>query len=64
MAIISFDEFCEKRGIHHFKEAFFHHLRAKGVGRALPDEELEVHWRRFLDGAVCKGKGKEKGGNE
>ena len=62
MAIITFGEFCEKRGIHHFKEAFFHYLKIAGVGRALPEEELDRHWTAFLDNAVCMGN--EKGGKK
>lgn len=45
---MDFDAWCDKKEIYHFKEAFYHHLLAKGHGNNLDEVTLEIEWRAFL----------------
>lgn len=50
MVVITFDKFCDKHAIYHFREAFFHYFMAKGVGGALSEEkEFERCWGTFCE---------------
>ena len=45
---ISFDDFCEKHDIRHFREGFFHHLRAKGIDGTPTEKELLGYWDSYF----------------
>ena len=51
---ITFDAYCDNHNIKHFREAFFHHLRAKGIDKALTEEELTKYFNEFLEGLWVK----------
>jgi hypothetical protein len=47
---ITFDAYCDKHNIKHFREAFFHHLRSMSINEILTEEELNQHFNVFLGG--------------
>lgn len=51
---ITFDGYCDNHDIKHFREAFFHHLKAKGINGVLTEEELTQHFDEFLEGLLAK----------
>ena len=57
---MTFEDYCDKAQIYHFREAFYHHLCAKGwaieagFGIELDEERLGREWEIFLHNVLRK----------